>query len=172
MNPQLRPLFARRSIRKYTDQPVTEEVVRDLLEAAMAAPSAVAKDPWHFVVVRNPATLKAIAGGLTNGRHLAQAAVGIAVCGEISRAHDTDPAYLVQDCSAATENLLLAASLLGLGACWCGIYPLADRIELLRRTLKIPAGIIPVALISIGWPAQRADARSRFRASAVHDERW
>lgn len=172
MNALLRPLFSRRTIRKFTDQPVTEGMVRDLLEAAMAAPSAVAKDPWHFVVVRNPATLKAIAGGLSNGRHLAQAAVGIAVCGEIARAHHEDPAYLLQDCSAATENLLLAASMLGLGAGWCGIYPQTDRIDLVRRLLKIPAGIIPVAVVAIGWPAQRAEARSRYRASAVHEERW
>jgi hypothetical protein len=171
MNPQLRPLFARRSIRKYTDQPVTEEVVRDLLEAAMAAPSAVAKDPWHFVVVRNPATLKAIAGGLTNGPAPGAGGVGIAVCGEISRAHDTDPAYLVQDCrrhrepvagrhDAGTGRLLVR-------------HLSADRSHrLLRRPSKSRPASSRSPSVAIGWPAQRAEARSRFRASAVHDERW
>lgn len=172
MNPLLRGLFARRSVRKFTDQPVTDEQVRDLLEAAMAAPSAVARDPWQFVVIRHPDTLRRIANGLTNGRHLAHAAVGIAVCGDLKRAHDGQLSYLLQDCAAAMENLLVAAGLLGIGASWCGVHPVRERITRVRNTLGLPASVIPVAIAAVGWPAQRMEPRTRYRDAAVHLERW
>ena len=115
MNSQLNHLFSRRSIRVYRQQDVGDDLVRDLLEAAMAAPSAVAKDPWAFVVVRDRRRLSRIAEGLPNGTMLRDAALGIVVCGDLQRAHDRQLSYLLQDCSAAIENLLLAATALGLG---------------------------------------------------------
>ena len=128
MNPRLNDLFARRSVRVYRQQDVADDLVRDLLEAAMAAPSAVAKDPWAFVVVRNRDMLAKIAAGLPNGTMLRDAALGIVVCGDLQRAHDRQLSYLLQDCSAAIENLLLAASALGLGACWLGVHPREERV--------------------------------------------
>ena len=116
-------IFGRRSIREYQDAPVSDELVTDLLRAAMAAPSACAKDPWRFVVVRKRATLNLIADALPNGKMLAHAPVGIAVCGDLGAAHAGELSYLLQDCSAAIENLLLAAHALGLGACWLGVHP-------------------------------------------------
>lgn len=172
MNSMLRPIFARRSVRKYTDQAVSEEHVRDLLEAAMAAPSAVACDPWHFVVIRHPATLKTLADALPDGRHLAHANVGILVCGETERAHDSQLSYVLQDCAAATENILLAASMLGLGACWCGVHPRKERMDLARKLADLPAGMVPVCVVAVGWPAQRPDARTRYRAGSIHQEHW
>ena len=154
MNPKLNPIFARRSVRAYQSKSVGDDVVHDLLEAAMAAPSAVAKDPWEFVVVRNRAMLAEFAGGLPNGKMLAGAPLGIIVCGDIRRAHDGQLSYLLQDCSAAIENLLLAAASLGLGACWLGIHPREKRIELMRSLLKLPETVIPIAAIPIGWPAE------------------
>ena len=111
-------IFGRRSIRLYSPGAVSEAAVQKLLEAAMAAPSAAAKDPWRFVVVRDRQTLLAISAALPNGQMLASAALGIAVCGDLQAAHDQQLSYLLQDCSAAIENLLLCAHLLGLVACW------------------------------------------------------
>ncbi len=172
MNEQLNWIFSRRSIRAYQDREVSDAIVRDLLEAAMAAPSAVAKDPWRFVVVRRRETLREIASGLPNGKMLADAAVGIAVCGDLSAAHDRQLSYLLQDCSAAIENLLLAANALGLGACWLGVHPREDRIAHLRRILQLPEGIVPVSVISLGFPAEKKPARTRYDETKVHRETW
>ena len=168
MNPKLQPLFNRRSIRAYTDEPVTEETVRDLLEAAMAAPSAVAKDPWHFYVVRDQAVRDEIADALPNGQMLRTAPVGIVVVGDIDKAHDNSLSYMLQDCSAAIENLLLAASMLELGACWLGIHPREDRIKRLKEIFDLPENMIPVSAIAIGHPAQSQPPRTRYNEDYVH----
>lgn len=172
MNPKLDYLFARRSVRVYQAKDVGDELVRDILEAAMAAPSAVAKDPWEFVVVRDRQVRARIADGLPNGKMLADAPVGIVVCGDLRRAHDRQLSYLLQDCSAAIENLLLAVSSLGLGACWLGVHPREERVKHIRGLLKIPEHVIPVAAIAIGWPAETPKPRTRYRDSAVHREAW
>jgi nitroreductase len=172
MNEKLSFLFARRSIREYKRGDVEDDLVRDLLEAAMAAPSAVAKDPWHFVVVRDRGTLARIAEGLPNGKMIADAPVGIVVCGDLGRAHDGQLSYLLQDCSAAIENLLLAASTLGLGVCWLGVHPRQERIAHLCSVLNIPDRVIPVSAIAIGWPAESKQPRTRYREDAVHRETW
>lgn len=172
MNKALDILFARRSIRVYADRQIPEPMVRDLLEAGMAAPSAVCRDPWEFVVVRNQETRRRIAEGLPNGQMLPQAAVGIVVCGELERAHDRQISYLLQDCSAAIENILLAAQALGLGACWLGVHPREERVRHLRATLGIPDGIVPVSVIALGWPAENKPPRTRYSPARVHSERW
>ena len=172
MNTELGFIFSRRSVRVYQRREVGEDHVRDLLEAAMAAPSAVAKDPWEFIVVRNRSMLNRLATGLPNGQMLADAALGIVVCGDLQRAHDRQLSYLLQDCSAAVENLLLAAHALGLGACWLGVHPREDRVAHVRSQLAIPNVVIPVAVVSLGWPAESPAPRTRYRAEAVHRETW
>jgi nitroreductase len=172
MNSKLDYVFSRRSIRLYQAEDVGEGLVHDLLEAAMAAPSAVAKDPWQFVVIRNRSMLAKIAHGLPNGKMLADAPVGFVVCGDLQRAHDGQLSYLLQDCSAAIENLLLAASTLGLGACWLGVHPREERVAHIRLLLHIPERVIPVAAIAIGWPAESHKPRTRYREDAVHREAW
>jgi nitroreductase len=171
-NPKLSFIFGRRSIRAYQDAPVSDELVGDLLAAAMAAPSACAKDPWRFVVVRNRATLEAIALALPNGKMLASAAVGIVVCGDLRAAHGGELSYLLQDCSAAIENLLLAAHALGLGACWLGVHPRQPRIEALTKILCLPDQVVPVSAVALGWPAEHKPSRTRFEPSYVHQETW
>jgi nitroreductase len=168
MNQKLQTIFARRSVRAYTDEPIADATIRDLLEAAMAAPSAVARDPWHFHVVRERETRVAIAAALPNGQMLRDAPLGIVVVGDLAQAHDGALSYLLQDCSAAIENLLLAASMLGLGACWLGVHPREDRIVRLRAIFELPPNMLPVACIAIGWPLQRPEPRTRYRSSAVH----
>lgn len=169
---QLRFIFERRSIRVYTPGEVTETQVRTLLEAAMAAPSAAAKCPWHFVVVRNRQTLSRMTAALPHGQMLASAALGIAVCGDQAIAHDNQLSYLLQDCTAAIENLLLCAHILGLGACWLGIHPRPERISSIRKILSLPTSIIPVACISVGHPAESKEPRATYQSDRVHFEAW
>lgn len=138
----------------------------------MAAPSACCKDPWEFIVVRDRAMLEAIAEGLPNGKMLAQAGVGIVVCGDLDRAHGAELSYLLQDCSAAIENILLAARALGLGGCWLGVHPRPERIAHLRTLLGIPERVVPVSVVSLGWPAEEPPARTRYTPGRVHAERW
>ena len=171
-NPVLDFIFGRRSIRAYQARPVADAVVDDLLRAAMAAPSACAKDPWRFVVVRKPSLLRAIAQALPNGGMLADAAVGIIVCGDLGAAHGGELSYLLQDCSAAIENLLLAAHAVGLGACWLGVHPRQARIDALIRLVALPDRVLPIAGIALGWPAEEKPARTRYSAAYVHNETW
>ena len=172
MNAQLAPIFVRRSVRRYTGEPVTDREIRDLLEAAMAAPSAVAKDPWDFVIVRGRENLDKLADILPNGPMLRQADAAVIVCGDLTRAHRNQESYMVQDCSAAIENILLSASLLGLGACWLGVHPNVERMTPIRKMFGIPESILPVAAIALGHPAEAPAPRTRFRAEAVHQGKW
>jgi nitroreductase len=172
MNARLAPLWARRSVRRYAGTTVTDAEIRDLLEAAMAAPSAVARDPWDFVVVRGRAALTQLADVLPNGQMLREADAAIVVCGDPARAHRNLESYLLQDCSAAVENLLLAAALLGLGACWLGVHPNAERMGPIRQQFGIPATILPIAAIALGRPAEFPAPRTRYRAEAVHQGQW
>jgi nitroreductase len=165
-------IFGRRSIRAYTSAEVSQDIIQKLLRAVMAAPSAAAKDPWRFVVIRNRQTLARIAAALPNGQMLASAALGIAVCGELEAAHDRQLSYLLQDCSAAIQNILLCAHLVGLGACWLGVHPREQRIKSLREILSLPASVVPVSCISIGYPAEDKEPRTRFNPEYVHLEQW
>ncbi len=172
MNEKLDLIFRRRSIRVYRPGQISEDTLRALLEAAMAAPSAMAKDPWRFVVVRQPQTLARLAGALPHGKMLATAAAGVVVCGDSEAAHDRQLSYLLQDCSAAIENLLLAAATLGLGACWLGVHPRQDRMQALAEILELPPPVVPVAAIALGPPGEEKEPRTRFNPGCVHYEKW
>jgi nitroreductase len=165
-------LLGRRSIRVYAPGEIGEAAIHQLLEAAMAAPSAVARDPWRFVVIRNRETLAALAAALPNGGMLATAPLGIIVCGDLEAAHDRQLSYLLQDCAAAVENLLLGAHALGRGACWLGVHPREDRVRKLSQILSLPASVIPVAGIALGPPGEQKEPRTRFDARYVHWETW
>lgn len=165
-------IFERRSIRVYAPGEVNEAQVQTLLAAAMAAPSAAATYPWRFVVVRNRQTLARIAAALPHGQMLASAALGIAVCGDLEAAHDNQLSYLLQDCSAAIENLLLAAHIMGLGACWLGVHPREDRIKSIKEILALPRSVIPVACISVGHPGESLEPHAIYNSECVHFEKW
>jgi nitroreductase len=165
-------LFGRRSIRAYTSEPVSDAAIRTLLEAAMAAPSAVARDPWRFIVVRTQAMRELIVQKLPHGKMLEQAPVGLIVCGDLNAAHDGQLSYLLQDCAAAIENILVAAHGLGLGACWLGVHPRPDRIEHLKTVLTLPPSFVPVAAIAVGHPAEIKPTRTRFNPDYVRAETW
>jgi len=171
-NEKIQFLLGRRSIRVYGPDEVAEADVTQMLQAAMAAPSAVAKDPWRFVVVRNQETRSAIAAALPHGGMLATAPLGIFICGDLEVAHDGQLSYLLQDCSAAVENLLLCAHALGLGACWLGVHPREERVLKLKEILALPASVIPVAGVAIGHPGKQKQPRTRYNAEYVHWEKW
>jgi len=164
----LNNIFARRSIRQYTDESVSEEQVKTLLEAAMAAPSASDRRPWHFIVVRERATLDALAERHPYAKMLFAAPLCIVPCADPA----ISDAWWVQDCSTATENLLLAATALGLGAVWVGVYPRTARVQAVREVLGIPESIVPLCLVPIGHPAEYKQPRTRYDAARVHREGW
>ena len=172
MNPILAPLFARRSVRKYQDKPIPEALLRDVLEAAMAAPSANEKDPWEILVVQKPDVLANIAAGLPYGKMLVGAPVGFVVCGDLRRVNGQHLSYLLQDCSACIENLLLALAMLGLGGVWLGVHPREDRIAHLRGLFQLPEPVIPLGVVAAGDPAETHAPRTRFTEARVHREQW
>jgi nitroreductase len=172
LEPKLLPIFSRRSIRTYSDKPIPDGVIKELLNAAMAAPSAVGKDPWRFIVIKQKETLLTVAEALPNGKMLGDAGAGIIVLGDLEATHREEIGYLLQDCSAAIENLLIAASILGLGACWLGVYPVEDRITHLKKVFSLPDTIVPVSAIALGYPEEEKPPRTRFEKSYVHHEKW
>jgi nitroreductase len=169
---QLGLIFGRRSIRAYTGVKVSDQAIQKILEAAMAAPSAVGKDPWRFVVLRSPEIIERLAPILSNGEMLLQAGTGIAVCGDIEAAHDGQLSYLLQDCSAAIENMLLCAHILGLGACWLGVHPREARLQSVRELLRLPSTVIPVSCVCVGHPRESKPPRTRFNPEFVHLDTW
>ncbi len=172
MNPALQFIFKRRSVRKYERKAVPDAILHDLFEAAMAAPSAVAKDPWHFLLIRDRETLDSIVKILPHGQMLRQAPVAIIVCGDINRAHGNEISYMLQDLSAAVENILLAATALGVGSCWLGMHPRQERVDNIRNLFSLPENIIPMCGIALGWPAENPEPRTRFNPERVHQEKW
>ena len=172
MNSNIAMILGRRSIRAYAVGDVSNETIKTILQAAMSAPSAVGKDPWRFVVLRDQAVRDRIVQKLPHGKMLAEASVGIIVCGDIAATHDKQLSYLLQDCSAAIENMLLAIHGLGLGACWLGVHPRRNRMDGIRSLFNLPDHIIPVAGIALGWPDGTPEARTRYRDECVHKSAW
>lgn len=164
---RIEPILARRSVRKFQLRPVGKDLITEILKAGMAAPSACAKDPWLFKVVTDEALKAKIAEKLPNGPFLANASACICVVGNIQRANAGELSYMIQDCSAAMENMLLAANMLGLGACWLGIHPREQRVAVLKEIFKLDDNLIPVACMALGWPGESHEPRTRFREDAV-----
>ena len=166
----LEAIHTRRSIRKYTDEPVSEETIETLLRAAMAAPSAGNEQPWHFVVIDDRKLLDEIPKFHPYSAMLKGARVAILIAGDLSL--ETYEGYWVQDCSAATQNLLLAAHAEGLGAVWLGVHPVEERETGMRKLLGIPDNVIPFSLIALGYPAEQKGREDRYQAGRVRRNGW
>ena len=161
-------IMTRTSIRQYTDEPVSQQDVETLLRAGMAAPTAVNAQPWHFVAITDKAKLKELAATNRRGSMIEQAALAIVVCGNMDKTmKGKGQAYWIQDCSAATENILLAAHGLGLGAVWTGLYPMDDRVAAVSQVLKLPQTIIPLCTIVIGHPAESPEPKNKWKPENV-----
>jgi len=163
----LETIMSRRSIRRYTNQAVSEEHINALLDAAMAAPSANNRRPWHFVVVREEARRHKLSRVHRWSGMIADAPLAIAVCAEVDGNH-----YWVDDCSAATENILLAAQALGLGAVWIGIHPMPERQQAVRAALDLPASMGVHCLIAIGHPAESKPPHGKHDPRKAHWEHF
>jgi nitroreductase len=163
----LETIYARRSIRKYQEKLVEEEKMDTLLKAAMAAPSAMNIKPWEFVVVTEVDILEELRSALMFGKFNAPAA--ITVCGNTSFfKHPMASRFWVQDCCAATENILLAAVDLGLGTVWCGVHPIHNYTKRISRILKLPSHVKPLNVIYVGYPAQEKPSRTQYNPDRVH----
>ena len=166
----LEAIHTRRSIRKYEQKPVPGEMIREVLSAAMMAPTARDERPWRFVVIDDRALLGELPAVCPNAPMAAAAPVAILVCGDLSL--EKSPGYWVIDCAAAVENMLLAAHALGLGAVWCGVYPREPRVEGLRRLLNVPKGVNPHSLVLLGYPAEERQSGPRYDAARVRRNGW
>jgi nitroreductase len=164
------PVLRRRSIRKYTAEPVSDDHLEHLLRAAMAAPSAGNQQPWQFIVIRDRDVLAAIPDVHPYASMVPKAQLAILICGD--RAKERWPQYWEQDCAAATENLLIAAAQIGLGAVWLGVHPLEERADGMRALLCIPRAITPFSLVPVGWPAEHKEPSDRYEPHRVHLDRW
>jgi nitroreductase len=163
-------IFTRRSIRAYTDQPIPGETIELLLKAAMQAPSAGNQQAWQFVAITDRSRLNSLAEVLPYGKMLTSAPLCIVVCGDLGL--EKSKGYWVQDCSAATQNILLAAHALGLGAVWLGVYPREDRVRDVCNTLGIPETVTPLCAIAIGFPAEQKPRAERYNLERVHTNHW
>ena len=158
-------ILDRRSIRKYTNQVVDREIIIEILRAAMYAPSAVNRQPWHFVVIDQRALMDEIMEIHPHAGMLKTASHAIVVCGDEHLQHDVG--YWIVDCGAATQNLLLAAHALGLGSCWVGLHPREGRKASFSSLLNLPSHVKPFALIALGYPQEKKLRPERFHAEKV-----
>ena len=160
-------LLNRRSIRKFTEEPVSEEDILELLHAGMSGPSACNKTPWEFYVITNPATLEKLRKAARFSKITAPLA--IVVCGNLSKTLPLSfSSFWIQDCSAATENILLRVTDLGLGAVWCGVHPMKTAEKNVREALLLPEKIVPLNIIHIGHPTENPEPRDQFSEKKVH----
>lgn len=167
----MKEIFTRRSVRSYTEQPIADNTLMNLLKAAMAAPSAGNQQPWEFIIVRSQLLLREITKIHAYSTMLLQAPAAIIVCSDMNR--NKYPAdYWVQDCSAATQNILLAATAEGLGSCWLGVYPDSGRVVGIRRIFGIPDEVIPFSVIALGYPTAVPQTVDRFEEQRIHLEKW
>ncbi len=161
---------ARRSVRRFTEQSVPEALVERLLRDAMAAPSAMNKQPWEFVVVRDPLQLQAVKKSLPYAAY--NAPLIIAVLGNQKRCMPGLQSFWVQDCSAAMQNLLLSAAMNGLGAVWCGVYPVQANVARVSEVLRLPGHVLPLGVALVGYPDKPPEALSRYDQSRVFQEAY
>jgi len=161
-------IMTRTSIRQYTDQPISADTIETLLRAGMAAPTAVNKQPWHFVAVTDKDKLAQLATANPNAGMTAKAPLAIIVCGDMQKTLEGQGrAFWIQDCSAATENILLAAHALGLGGVWTGLYPNDERVAAVREILKAPEYIVPLCAIVLGYPAEQPEPKDKWKPENV-----
>lgn len=175
-NAALECILTRTSVRQYQpDRTISRDTVETLLRAAMSAPTAVNKQPWAFIALDDRAALDSLAEVLPYARMLTKAPLAIVTCGDLSKAidgEDADKGFWIQDVSAATENLLLAAHAMELGAVWTGVYPDAERVKDVQERLGLPANVIPLAVVPVGYPTGPQKPKEKWEPANVHFNKW
>lgn len=167
----LETIFKRRSIRKYDGKPLEREKLVMLLQAGTAAPSACNNQPWEFVAVDDPAVMDQFRTRMKYGPYNAPAAIVVCYNPQIGQSPDCNP-FWEQDCTAAVENILIAAVGLGLGTVWLGTHPKEDAIAIVREIVRLPEHVTPLAVIYVGYPAEQKEARSKYKEALVHWQQY
>ncbi|MCD7971697.1 MAG: nitroreductase family protein [Candidatus Azobacteroides sp.] len=166
-------IHQRTSIRAYTDQPVSKENLETIVRAGMAAPSAVNKQPWQFIIIDDKNTLHALGENMRTSAMVQKAPAAILVCGDMNKAGEGWlQQYWIQDCSAASQNILLAITSLGLGGVWTSIYPAEDRIKHVADILNLPEHIIPLNIIPLGYPSQHPEPKDKWNEENIRWNVW
>lgn len=166
-------IHQRKSVRNYTDKQVSKDQLEEMVRAGMAAPTAVNKQPWAFIAIDDRATLDKLSEGLPYAKMLENASAAIVVCGDLSKAlKGWEQEFWIQDCSAATQNVLLAAEALGLGAVWTAAYPAEDRMQIVTDILNLPEHIVPLNVIPIGYPKGVEKPKDKWKPENLHWQSW
>lgn len=172
-NSTLDIIHKRKSVRNYTDKKVSKEQLEKLVKAGMAAPTAVNKQPWAFIVVDDKTVLNKLGDALPYAKMTKKASAAIIVCGDMTKAlKGWEQEFWIQDCSAATQNILLAAESMGLGAVWTAAYPAKDRMQSVIDILTLPEHIIPLNVIPIGYPAGIEKPKDKWKTQNLHWNKW
>lgn len=173
MNETIQTILNRKSVRDYGKQPVEREQIDLLLRAALAAPSGRDARPWELIALNDTGLLNKLGNGLTHGKALLTAQAALAVCGNTHKeTTEIGKVFLIQDCAAAAQNILLAAESLGLGAVWLAVYPDQDRMNLLWKLLSLPYSVVPFCIVALGHPASPAQAKDKYDEACIHWNRW
>lgn len=163
-------IINRRSIRKYKSEKIEEEKIQSLLRAAMYAPSAMNLQPWHFIVINSLNVINETVKSVPHAEMIKQSGAAILICGDSSI--EKNESWLIQNCSAAVQNILLAAFDLGLGSCWIAVHGMDEVVKNLKDQFKLPSEIIPIALVAIGYPEEEVKTEERFKMEKVHFNKW
>ncbi|MCB4790823.1 MAG: nitroreductase family protein [Elusimicrobia bacterium] len=165
-------IHKRKSVRNFTGVPAAKADLEKIVKAGMAAPTAVNKQPWSFVIVTDKNAIDSLTKALPYVKMLPRAGSAIIVCAVPEKAYDKSMDFAIVDCSCASENILLAAEALGLGAVWTAAYPYKERMDAVRKTLNIPENIIPLNVIPVGHPTGEDKPKDKFKAENIHWEKW
>ena len=172
-NQAITNIMTRVSVREFTGEKISEAQIDTLLRTAMSAPSAINKQPWAFIVVTDEAVLAQLAEALPYSRCGNHPAIAIIPCGDLSKAIPGEMAnFWINDVSAATENILLAAHAMGLGAVWTGLHPDMNRAKMVQEMLGLPEHIIPLCVVPIGVPAEQPEVKNKYKTENIHYNRW
>lgn len=172
-NNTLEIIHQRKSVRNYTDKEVSKEQLEQLVKAGMAAPTAVNKQPWAFIVINDKATLNELGDKLPYAKMAKKASAAIVVCGDLSKTLEGwEQEFWIQDCAAASQNILLAAESMSLGAVWTAAYPAEDRMATVSKTLNLPEHIIPLNVIPIGYPSGIEKPKDKWKSENLHWNKW
>jgi len=163
-------IFKRKSVRKFLDRAITDDQIKQIVKAAMAAPSAGGAQHWHFVVLRDKDLKSTIAKRYPNIAPLESAPVGVLICADTSL--EVYPGFWMLDCAAATQNILLMATELGLGGVWCAVYPDEEKMKGIKELLKLPESVQPFSIVPVGYPAEKIEPEDRFSEERIHYDSW
>ena len=173
MNETTKTIFNRKSVRNYVETTVAPETLEFLVRAGMAAPSAMDRRPWEFIIINDKAVVKKLNDALPHAKMAEKAGYAIVVAGNIEKqAGGKDSNFWIMDCSAAAQNILLAAESLGLGAVWTAVYPSAERVKPVVEILGLPANIVPLAFIPVGKPSGTDKPKDKFDKTKIHWNNW